>query len=479
MLFFLNFSTSAFLLKKTVYIFIALTLVLASCTGSKKFFKVAERLELQGLVGDAAEYYYQSLLRKPTNVDARIKLKDVGQKYTSSLASEFFRNYNTQQLEASLESYEKMKSFNSKAADLNVQLDYPKTYDDDYLNAVEQYNSKNYQQATLLVGQKKYNEAVGYINKVKRYNASYRDLPNLEIIAVCEPLYQNAVRNIENKNYAGAYTSLISIKNKTDNYKDSQQLLELADAQQSKNVILFQPKTSSDFSEKEIEESLFNNFQAAQKQLNHVNLINNTPFHQNANKTIDLSNSNNVDVMQAIRKATGADYFYLYDVKDIRRNNSGKKTTPYNGFQRESYKQKDGTMAVRYRTFDYNGVQDQNVFSYTYKYQIVNAYSNQIIEGRDQYITAKDAVDYNELSSPNLIQKLLSNKADPSANDINSLFPYNPQSTGIVNQYNPSAWRAKFKENGARTTLKSFPELQGEAISQTINLFINSNKNLK
>ncbi|MFT3765350.1 MAG: hypothetical protein QM820_07535 [Minicystis sp.] len=462
-------------MKKITHIFIAIILLLmAGCTGSKKFFKAAEKLEKQGLISDAAEYYYQSLQRKPTNVNARIKLKEVGQKYMSSLASQFFRNYNTQQLEASLESYEKLSDFNSRAAALNVQLDYPKAYDQDYANAVEQYNSKNYNQVATLVGQKKYSEAVTYINKVKKYNASYKNLPQLEIIAVCEPLYQSAVRNIENKNYASAYTLLVSIKGKTDNYKDSQQLLELADAQQNKNVILFQPKVATTPNEKSIEETLFNNFQATQQQLSHVKLINNTPF-QNVNNTFDLNNSNNVDLMQAVRKATGADYFYLYDVTDIRQNFSGEKRVPYGGYQEERYKQNDGTFAVKYKQFDYNNVQAQNVFSYTYKYQVVSASSGQIVEGREQYVSAKDVVDYNEFTSPNLVQKLFG-KANPSANDINSLFPYNRSQTIILNQYNPSAWRAKFS---ARTTLKPFEELKGEAVNQTINLFINSNKNLR
>lgn len=444
-------------MKKNSHIVIAFILLLISaCTGTKKFFKAAEKLELQGLIGDAAEYYYQSLLRKPTNVDARIKLKEVGQKYVSSLSSEFFRNYNTQQIDASLETFEKMKNFNSKVAALNVQLDYPKSYDDDYANAVEQYNSKNYNQAALLVNQKKYSEATGYINKVKKYNAAYKDLPKLEITAVCEPLYQNAVQNIENKNYASAYTSLSTIKNKTDNYKDAQQLLELADAQQNKNVILFQPKATSNAAERNIEESLFNNFQAAQQQLNHVKLINNTPF-QDANKSLDLNNSNNVDLIQAIRKATDADYFYLYDVKDIRTNSPAQSRTKSTAWQ--AVTTKSGTTTVtRYDATTYYIVKGQRSFAYNYNYQLINAYSNQIIEAREQTVMAQDAIEYNE-----------------GGYNANSLYPYNPQQAPLIKP-NVSAWRSQFS---ARTELKPYDVLQGEAVNQTIHLFLNTNKNLR
>src|SRR5690349_24494181 len=89
---------------------------LLGCSGSKKYFKAAEKLEKQGLVNEAADYYLQSLQRKPTNVEARIKLKEVGQKYVSSLASQFFREHNTHQLESSLETYERLKDFISKTS---------------------------------------------------------------------------------------------------------------------------------------------------------------------------------------------------------------------------------------------------------------------------------------------------------------------------------------------------------------------------
>src|SRR6185369_1955105 len=133
-----------------IFILFVLT-VFASCTGSKKYFKAAEKLEKQGLVNEAAEYYLESLQRKPTNVEARIKLKDVGQKCVSNMASDFFRNYNTNQLEASLESFERLKTFSGKTSALNVVLDYPKQYEEDYQKAVDTYLAKNHNLAYAMV----------------------------------------------------------------------------------------------------------------------------------------------------------------------------------------------------------------------------------------------------------------------------------------------------------------------------------------
>ena len=243
-------------LKKIPYIFsLLILLAFTACTGSKKYFKAAEKLEKQGLFNEAASYYLESLQRKPSNVAARIKLKEVGQKHASSLASEFFRNYNTQQLEPSLESFERLKAFTDKTAALEVKLDYPKAYDEDYQKAIENYCQKNYAQAYTLVNQKKFSNALEYIGKVKKYNPTYKTIQQLDVIAVCEPLYQSAVNSLESKNYAGALNLLSSIKNKTENYKDSKDLLDLSLAQQSKSFMLFQPKSNSNVKgEKDIED---------------------------------------------------------------------------------------------------------------------------------------------------------------------------------------------------------------------------------
>lgn len=433
---------------------LSLAIAVTSCTGSKKYFKAAERLEKQGLVNEAAEYYLESLQRKPTNVEARIKLKDVGQKHVSNMASDFFRNVNTQQLEASLESYERMKEFTGKTAALEVVLDYPKGYDDDYQKAIETFCSKNYNLAYAMVNQKKYNEALGYIQKIKKYNQSYKTTPQLEVIAVCEPLYQNAVTCIENNNYPGALNLLSNIKSKTDNYKDMQDLLALASAQQTKSFMLFGPKSSNDRNEKEIEDYLFNNFnQVAAQKFDYAKIINNTPF-----TFIPDGNAANVDLTQAIRKATGADYFYSYDISSPREFNSGPQKNYAKAYLKRTVV--SGTVVtVEYDPIDYANIKASRSYSYMFSYKLVNAYTGQIVSSQNMNVAGQDAVEYNEFV------KSFNN------NNINNLFPYHPGQLAPAAQYNPAKWRQLFSANA---NLKSFDVLKTEAHNQAINFFSNS-----
>lgn len=451
-------------MKRITHIFFFIvTLLVVGCNGSKKYFKAAERLEKQGLINEAAEYYLESLQRKPTNVAARIKLKEVGQKHILNLSSDFFRNYNTQQLESSLESFERLKDFNSRASALNVLLDYPKSYDDDYQKVVENFCSKNYTQATLLVSQKKYGQALNYITAIKKYNPTYKNTQQLDIVSVCEPLYQNAISSLESKNYLTALSTLSAIKSKTETYKDSRDLFELASAQQTKSFILFEPKASANPAEKEIQDYLFNNFnQIAIQKLSTVKIINNTPF-QNAPSANDLNNNNNIDLIQAIRKATGADYFYVYDVSNRKEFSSGLNKSPYKGFQEVKTRKNDTLIITEYKAFDYNLVKAQRSYSYDFKYKLINAYSNQIVASETQNISSQDAVEYQEF-------------AKGFNSNVNVLFPYNPQQTAPLAQYNAKPWRALFS---ARTNLKTTEELKNEVLTKTSNVFIKSANNMK
>ena len=434
---------------------ILFTLAIASCTGSKKYFKAAEQLEKKGLVNEAADYYLESLERKSTNVEARIKLKEVGQKYVSNLSSDFFRNYNTQQIEASLETFERLKKFTSRCQTYNVVLDYPKTYDDDYTNAVEIFCLKNYNQAYTLVNQKNFNEALIHINAIKKYNSSYKNTTQLEITSVCEPLYQNAVNYLENKNYSNALNELTRIREKTETYKDSKNLLDLAINQETKSFILFQPKPSGNKAENEIAEILFNNFNQSANEFKNIKIINNSPFLQLPDAA---NNSDNIDLIQAIRKASGADYFYTYSISNKNELSPNPQRTMSKAYQEVKVKKNDTLTITEYKQIDYYLVKNQRSFSFYLNYKLINAYTNQISSSQSLNIISKDAVEYNEF-------------AKAYNGNINTLYPYHPQQTPIAARLNAANWRKLFSAN---TNLKSMDQLKIEAFNQAVNTFTNA-----
>ncbi len=402
-----------------------------------------------GLVNEAAEFYMEALQRKPTNVDARVKLKEVGQKYTSYMASEFFRNYNSGLYDASIESYERMKSFTKKAQDLSVNLTYPSGYDDDYKRAVDRYCQRNYDLGMSLVKQKKYNESLIYLNNVSKYNPEFKKTRELKTTAICEPNYQSAISSIEGKNYAQALKYLMSIQNQYGNYKDSRELLELCKEQQGKSLLVFNPGQGSD---KKISELLLNQFsQSISINMQHITLINNSPF-----STLPGGDAgSNVDLIQAIRKASGADYFYQFDVVNRKYTAPSPKVTNATCFRKVTVKKNDTLYVNEFWPIKYNQVKNTSSYSYEFKYKLINAQTNQIVNFQNITLAKEDQVEYNEFT-----QK--------PGGTMSDYFPYNPLTTPPINQYNPSSWRALFTAN---KTLKTEPELEDMLIKENVKQF--------
>ncbi len=411
-------------------------------------------MEKQGLVDEAATYYMESLERKSKNEDARIKLKEVGQKHINNLSSEFFREFSTQQYEQSLETFDKLKAFTDKSATLSVTLNYPQAYSDDYALAMDYYLNKYYNEAADFVNQGNYDIALKSISKIKKYNSNFKNTKDLEITATCEPLYQLAIKNIESKNYSSAKNNLASINNMSSTYKDVKELTDLTDDLLKTSFLIFQPKNTT---EKEIEEKLFNNFiELAYKQNSKVKLINNTPFLV-IPEADDISNAGNVDLIQAIRKATGADFFYVFDVANKREQTTNPPKGTAIGYEKVITK-KDTVFITDYKATTYNQITAQRSYSYDFKYKVIDALSNQVITSRSENCVGQDNINYNEF-------------ARPVTSSVDRFFPYNPLVTPFFNQYNPNNWRNAFS---GRKELKAFADLRIVADNNAINLFGNT-----
>ncbi len=439
-----------------------LFLFLCSCTGSKKYFKAAEKLEKEGLVNEAAGFYMESLERKPNNTKARIKLKEVGQKYVNNLSSKFFREYNSGELDQSIETFDKLKAFTSKGASFNVELNYPQAYNADYENALDKYLNRHYENAYKAVNQNNFDVALKEISKIKKYNPDFKRTQELEITSVCEPLYLAIIRDMENKNYESANSKLEKIIAKKVDYKDAVDLKELLDGLLKINLMIIKPKTA-DGEEKNAEEHLFNQFtQECSNLAPKLNLINNSPFLIKAD--IDrLSNSGSVDLLQGIRKATGVNYYYIYDVSNIQVNEPKSRPVQQIAFQQVTEK-RNNVMVTECVKVPYQESKLSRNYSYEFKYRLINANSNQLVFTNTENCSGKDAVEYAEFSNNQI-----------NTNNLSSIYPYDPCTTPAVNQFNPNQWRKKFSE---KRELKNTQSLKKDADAKAISLFnstLNSN----
>ncbi len=427
-----------------------ITIVFLSCTGSKKYFKAAEKLEKKGLVNEAAEFYLESLKRNIKNTDARIKLKEIGQKYMDFLSSQFFREFTTNQYESSIQTFEKLSDFKERASALGVELNYPTAYKEDYQSAIDNYVEENYNKGLSIYKQKKYKECLPYFEKVKKYRPEYKKLQTYYITAHCEPLYQSIVSDINNKKYSSAIQKIQQIYKITNQYKDVKEIENICISALTRKVLVFKPYLSNPYTKISFDKNLTTQL------LNQ--LVNNSeyPYLQlKENNTFGAfyydAIQNNPDLLRAIAKATNSDYFLSATISNPKIYSPSPHIKQMTAYQ--EFISKVGENIIKeYKQVPYNNVKLQKTFSFDLNYKIVQTQNLQTIVTQSIPIQSMEQKEYNEF-----VYK-------PTA-DIRHFYPYNPLTTPPFSQYNPKAWRDLFFVN---KEMKSDEELKQEALQNAL-----------
>ena len=432
-------------MKYRLYIFGVVLFFFFSCTGSRKYFKAAEKLEEKGLINEAAEYYLISLQRNPNNVDARIKLKETGDRYIKFLSSGFFRSYNLNLDEEALEYFDKSRLFKASCDYLNVRLDhYNPDLEKDYAILLERFSEKNYVIGEKLVKQKKFNEALKYLRQVQKYNPEYKKLQTYIKTSVCEPLYVNAIKNIDNKNYKLALRQLRTVLDSSSGYKDAKEIFDLYSEIETKYVFLF-PSNNLQYSE--INDNLFNAFsQVNFNNVNNARIIYNPLFY---NSEIEFS----PDLQNAIRKVTGSEYIFIYQIRNKVSEFIGPKKESYSCYRKSN---PVGAVTI-YLPLTYNSVVKERRFSYEFRYKLIRTNNLQSLRSESRTILKSDRVNYNEFT-----------EIFPQKSELADYFPYNPNKTPLSQQFDPSSWRGLFN---SRREVNSEKLLERQANEEVIRLF--------
>ena len=86
-------------------------LLLVSGCASKRFTKQAAKFEQAGLYEDAAEYYYEAVKRKDSNVEAKLGLRKNGQITLENKLSAFMTAYNGADYQEAVYKYKDAESY--------------------------------------------------------------------------------------------------------------------------------------------------------------------------------------------------------------------------------------------------------------------------------------------------------------------------------------------------------------------------------
>lgn len=199
-------------------------LFLVACSPSKSFTKKANKLAAAGLHDEASFAYIQALGHDRANIDARVGLRLSGQQALNGYLDRFFRAHTAQSYKESVYAYRKAESFYADVTALNMELEFPKYYQQYYEEDLEQYLTTLYQQGSKLLSEKRFKEAETLFREINTLKPNYRDVGSLKQMSVIIPAYESGTTAFEAGHYRKAYDHFDKVFALNPSYRDVNEL---------------------------------------------------------------------------------------------------------------------------------------------------------------------------------------------------------------------------------------------------------------
>ena len=218
---------------KKILLILSVILLVAGCA-SKRYTKKAVKFEEAGLYEDAAEYYYQAVKKKDSNVDAKLGLRKTGQLTLDRKLADFSSAYKQSDYKKAVYNYLEAEKYYNKLAVVKIELDFPEYYKEYYEEAKGDYLNKKYADGLDKLNREDFTAALVVFEEIKKIDANYKDVNDLFITAKYEPMYRDASQFLETGLYRKAYYTYETIISGAGSYKQS---VALKDEAQEKGTI--------------------------------------------------------------------------------------------------------------------------------------------------------------------------------------------------------------------------------------------------
>ncbi|MDG1148667.1 MAG: CsgG/HfaB family protein [Crocinitomicaceae bacterium] len=430
------------------YLSLLITILLFSCSGSKKMLKKGHVLEHNKQYVEASNFYFEALNRKNSNVDASIALNRVGDKVLNQYLNDFYKKESIGDVKSAVYAYLKAFNYQKKLNQYKIYKDIPNHYLEKYENVKRIYLKNLYEEGENLMSELSYKNAEICFIEILKFNAEYEDAKQLRDIAYVEPLFIKAKIKLEGKNYRDAYNNFVLVLERIPNYKDAleskAQALELG----RHNFLIF---TFENITHKKHIETKISNY--ISNELSNLNdpflrLVDRANFEKIMSEQ-ELALSGFVDESKAaeIGKLLGAQK--AISGKVISYSHKVNQSQPQKKQAAESY-------TVRKKRVDGEGYTSET------KYKKVNYTSyNKSVDVHVEF--------HYKLISLETSEVLLSDIIDISSNDVVSYSVYNGDSkklhaisnSGIEKGYSSTTGKLR-SQFSKRKTLKSEKELSND-----------------
>ena len=194
-----------------------------SCA-SKRYARKAEEFEQAGLYEDAAEYYYKSVSRNDKNVEAKLGLRENGQKVLEKKLSVFNTAHKNSNHKKAVYTFREAERYYDKVNGVGVELSFPQKYNGYYDESEKIYLEKRYAAGVNELERDNYDKAYDILDEIRTIDPSYKDVNEKFRVARYEPLYEKGNDQLDNGLFRSAYHTFDQIAEGAGSYK---QVLDL------------------------------------------------------------------------------------------------------------------------------------------------------------------------------------------------------------------------------------------------------------
>ncbi len=207
---------------KIIYYFIISMFLLlgAGCSGSKSYSKKGRKLQEAGLNDEAASFYLKALQRNQKNVDARIGLKQTGQIQIEKTLTSFYKAYSVTNYKEAVYKYQEALTL-QKRYGYFVGLEIPPYYEEYYTEMLVVYLDDRYEVANDLLYDENFNDASLIYKEILELDSEYKDVKELSIQSIIEPLYRKGVASFSAEKYRKCYSIMSSVLLQKPMYKSA------------------------------------------------------------------------------------------------------------------------------------------------------------------------------------------------------------------------------------------------------------------
>lgn len=235
-------------MKKLIFLLFAFSLTILACTTSKGLAKKAKALEDGQQHLAASELYFQSIRKKPTNVDALAGMKRTGTKVLNDYISKFNKAKLDEDYKTATYTYLDAEAYQKRIKTVKVDLIIPEFTTQDYEMVREAYLNKTYEEGLNLIEEEQFSQAERKFNEVHKFDSNFKDVKELRNIAYLEPLYRKAESLKNNQEYRKAYEAYGKVLARVPNYKDTKKNRSYVLEKGRINVVVLESKKRTKYS---------------------------------------------------------------------------------------------------------------------------------------------------------------------------------------------------------------------------------------